>query len=75
MVPFRDGCVKTSKCASNSAFAWETGRVIDNQSPFGEITLGLRSLADANALKADTVSEEGWTKAFTFGVDVSDVGR
>jgi hypothetical protein len=35
--------------------AWETGRVRDIQSSFGEITVGLTPFADANALKAATV--------------------
>jgi hypothetical protein len=65
MGPLRDGCLKTSNCAAKSLFALETGRVTDTQSPFGEITVGVSPLADANVLKAETVSEEGWAKAFT----------
>jgi hypothetical protein len=55
----REGWVKTSNCAAKSLFALETGRVIENQSRFGEITVGTRPFADAKASKAETVSADG----------------
>jgi hypothetical protein len=67
--------VKKSNCAAKSLFAWETGRVIDTQSPFGEVTVDVRLFADANALKAETVSGEGWTKALTWRIISYDVNE
>jgi hypothetical protein len=66
IVSVRDGCVKTSNFAAKSSFAWDTGRVMETQSPLGEITVGLRLFAAPNASKAATVSAEGCTKALTF---------
>jgi hypothetical protein len=60
------GGVKTSNWAAKSLFAWETGSVMDTQSPFGEITVGLSPFADANASNTATVAEEGCTKLLTF---------
>jgi hypothetical protein len=67
--PARSGCVNSSNFAAKSLSAWETGRVRETQSPLGEITVGLRPFADANASKAATVSAEGCTKALTSSFD------
>jgi hypothetical protein len=39
--------------------------MIDHQSSLGEMTVGFSPWADANVVKADTVSEEGCMKDFT----------
>lgn len=61
-----DACENFSNCAPNSWLAWETVRVRDSQSPFGEITVGFKPFAAAKELKAATVSLDGWTKDLTY---------
>jgi hypothetical protein len=61
----REGCVKSSKFASKSLFALEIGRVIDTQSPPGEIAVGDRPFADAKASKTESVSDDGLVKVKT----------
>lgn len=55
----RELWVNFSKLAAKMSFAWETERVMDTQSPFGEMMVGFRPLVEANELKALAVSEDG----------------
>lgn len=58
-------CLKVSNWAAKMALAWDTGKVMDTQSLFGDMTYGLRLFDEAKSLKADMVSWDGCTKDLT----------